>query len=488
MSGFITAAPFYGLLKSQRFTQKPIPCYTAIIHIRQGAICVNLSEHDLLHGSITRHLIRLSAPLIAGNILQQFYNTFDVFVIGRYAGGLEYAAIGTAGTLMNLFLFAVSGMCGGILVLFARHYGASDAESFRKEHAAALVLGLGVTLLLAAVGLCSLSPVLRAMRTPEEIVPHAGQYLTIIFLGLPFTFLYNLYGSLLRAVGETRTATLALLLAVLLNLGLDLLLVAVLQLGVSGAALATVASQLLSALVCLGAVVRRHRELLFRPAHLRLQPVFVRRTLSTSLVTALHQSSIYLGKILVQGTVNSQGLDLISAYTTTGRIEGFANSFGDSGAAATSILAAQNYGAGQENRVRETFSQSFRLLFLFGIVMSALMFVTAPLTVRLLLGNRDSAAFQNAVDYLRLISVFYVFCFTGNTFAGYFEGVGRVRVPFVGAASHLTIRIILSALWITRYRLPAVAAATGVGWIYVNILWGWIYKASPLSKRDAESA
>ena len=384
---------------------------------------MNASKHDLLHGSVTRHLIRLAAPLIAGNILQQFYNTFDVFVVGRYAGELEYAAIGAAGTLMNLFLFAISGMCGGMMVLFARHYGASDVESFRKEHATALLIGMGVTLLLAAGGLGFLAPILRAMRTPEAIAPLAREYLTIIFLGLPFTFLYNLYGSLLRAVGETRTATLALLLAVLINLGLDLFLVAILRLGVFGAALATVVSQLVSALVCLGAAVLRHRNLLFRSAYLRLQAVFVRRTLSASLVTALHQSSIYLGKILVQGTVNSQGLDLISAYTTTGRIEGFANSFGDSGAAATSILTAQNYGAGQTERVRETFSRSFRLLFLFGIAMSALMFATAPFTVNLLLGNRESAAYQNALDYLRVISVFYVFCFTGNTFAGYFEGV-----------------------------------------------------------------
>ncbi|MBR0280570.1 MAG: polysaccharide biosynthesis C-terminal domain-containing protein [Oscillibacter sp.] len=324
------------------------------------------------------------------------------------------------------------------------------------------------------------------MRTPEAIAPLAREYLTIIFLGLPFAFLYNLYGSLLRAVRETRTATLALLLAVLINLGLDLFFVAVLRLGVPGAALATVVSQLVSALVCLGAAVLRHRNLLFRSAHLRLEPVFVRRTLSTSLVTALHQSSIYLGKILVQGTVNSQGLDLISAYTTTGRIEGFANSFGDSGAAATSILTAQNYGAGQAERVKETFSWSFRLLFLFGIAMSALMFATAPFTVNLLLGNRESAAYQNALEYLRVISVFYVFCFTGNTFAGYFEGVGRVRVPFAGAASHLTVRIILSALWIARYRLPAVAVATGIGWVYVNLLWGWIYKKyAPVQRNGA---
>ena len=445
---------------------------------------MNASEHDLLHGGVTRHLIRLAAPLIAGNILQQFYNTFDVFVVGRCAGELEYAAIGAAGTLMNLFLFAISGMCGGMMVLFARHYGASDAESFRKEHATALLIGMGVTALLAAGGLGFLAPILRTMRTPEAIAPLAREYLTIIFLGLPFTFLYNLYGSLLRAVGETRTATLALLLAVLINLGLDLFLVAVMRLGVPGAALATVVSQLVSALVCLGAAVLRHRNLLFRSAHLRLEPVFVRRTLSTSLVTALHQSSIYLGKILVQGTVNSQGLDLISAYTTTGRIEGFANSFGDSGAAATSILTAQNYGAGQTERVRETFSRSFRLLFLFGIAMSALMFATAPFTVGLLLGKRESAAYQNALEYLRVISVFYVFCFTGNTFAGYFEGVGRVRVPFAGAASHLTVRIILSALWIARYRLPAVAVATGIGWVYVNLLWGWIYTKSAPPQRN----
>ena len=223
--------------------------YTVSIQIRQGEIRVNASEHDLLHGSVTCHLIRLAAPLIAGNILQQFYNTFDVFVVGRCAGELEYAAIG---------------------------------------------------------------------------------------------------------------------------------------------------------------------------------------------------------------------------------------------AAATSILTAQNYGAGQTERVRETFSRSFRLLFLFGIAMSALMFATAPFTVGLLLGNRESAAYQNALDYLRVISVFYVFCFTGNTFAGYFEGVGQVRVPFAGAASHLTVRIILSALWIARYRLPAVAVATGIGWVYVNLLWGWIYtKSAPPQLENA---
>ena len=433
-------------------------------------------ENELLYGDPGKHLIRLAAPLIVGNILQQFYNTFDVFVVGRFAGQNEYAALGVAGSLMNLFLFALAGMCTGMLVLLARSWGAGNMADFRRQHAASLQGGLGTVLVLSVLGLCFLQPLLAAMRTPVDILPGAEVYLRIILIGLPASFLYNLYASLLRAIGQTRVPTAALAVAVLLNLGLDLLLVGSFHIGVAGAALATVFSQLVAAGVCITWLVRHERALLINREDLKPDLPRIRRTLSLSFVTALHQCSIYLGKLLVQGTVNAQGLDLIAAYTTTGRIEGFANSFGDSGAAATSILVAQSYGAGDRERVQTCFRRSLQILLLFGVIISLILFFTAAPAARLLLGTREGEAFQNTVRYLRLIACFYPLCFTGNTFAGTFEGLGKAKIPFIGAASHLTIRVILSMLLISAMKLPAVALATGIGWLYVNILWAILYK------------
>ena len=199
-------------------------------------------ENELLHGDPGRHLIRLAAPLIIGNILQQFYNTFDVFVVGRFAGQNEYAALGVAGSLMNPFLFALAGMCTGMLVLLARSWGAGNMADFRRQHAASLQGGLGSVLALSILGLCLLRPLLAAMRTPADIMPGAEAYLRIILIGLPASLLYNLYASLLRTIGQTRVPTAALAVAVLLNLGLDLLLVGSFHMGVVGAALATVFS------------------------------------------------------------------------------------------------------------------------------------------------------------------------------------------------------------------------------------------------------
>lgn len=337
---------------------------------------------DLTSGSISRHLLRLAAPLIVGNILQQLYNTVDAFILGRYAGAAEFAAVGVAGSVMNLFLFMLTGACTGVSVILAQFYGAGDRASFRREHWLSMSAGLLVTVA------CS---------------------------GLAFV--------------------------------------------------------LLRPLLCILYLRRKAPELIFTRADCRMDGVLLRRTAHFSFVTALHQSSLYIGKLLVQGAVNTGGMEMISAYTATTRIEGFANSFGDSGSAATSVLVAQNLGAGKKERVRQSFCRSLALMVGMGLAMSAVMYVSASASVRFMLGEHSGAAFENACAYMKIIAVFYTLCFTGNTFAGYFDGIGRVSVPFIGATSHIALRVVLSWLLIGKMGLPAVAVATGIGWVMVNALW-----------------
>ena len=436
---------------------------------------MNTSKLSAGQESVTAQLIRLSLPLILSNILQQFYNTIDTWMVGRYAGPTAFASMGIAGSLMNLFLFIIIGACTGISVMFAQLYGADDMHHFRLEHYQMLAAGTAASAVLAAGGLLILPSLIRLMRTPPDMIPYVTQYLILILLGLPLTYLYNYYNGLLRSVGNVRVPLYILAGATILNLILDYLLVGTLSLGTRGAAIATVLSQGFSAALCILYLVRWRRELLFTRQNMHVSGVLLRKTCILALVTGLHQTGLYIGKMLVQCAVNTSGADMIAAYTATTRIEGFINSFGDSGAAATSVIAAQAYGAGAGDRVRRTFVSSGRLLLCFGLLCSAFLWLTAPVTSAFMLSGAGGNAFRQAAGYLRLISFFYPLCFLGNTFAGYFYGIGKPQIPFVGAASHITLRVILSFLWLPGGSLPALALATGIGWLWVNLFWTFLY-------------
>ncbi len=426
---------------------------------------------ELTEGSVTGHLLRLAAPLIMGNILQQLYNTIDAFVLGRFAGEAEFAAVGIAGAVMNLFIFMIVGACTGVSVIFAQLYGAGERSAFRREHFISLVFGLLAVAACAGLGAAVMPWLLRVIKTPAALTPHVSTYLYIILASLPATFLYNLYGALLRSVGRANAALAALAGAVTVNLALDVWFVAGLGLGITGAAVATAASQAVSAVLCILYLRRAMPEAMITRTDCRVDTELLRRTARYGFITALHQSSLYIGKLLVQGAVNTGGTELISAYTATTRIEGFANSFGDSGAAATSVLAAQNYGAGKRKRVEETFRKSLAVMLVMGLLSSAVMYVSAASLTGFMLGASSGAAFDNAAEYMRTVALFYVLCYTGNTFAGYFDGIGRVSVPFIGAAGHIALRALLSWLWVDALGLCAVALATGIGWALVNIFW-----------------
>lgn len=433
---------------------------------------------DLTAGSIPEHLLRLAAPLILGNILQQLYNAVDAFILGRCAGNLEFAAVGIAGSVMNLFLFMITGACTGVSVIFAQLFGAQDLKRFRREHFLSLTFGLLCTVACSGIGFLCLPLLLRVIQTPQALTGYVTAYLAVILLSLPAAFAYNLYGALLRAIGRATAALMALAVAVTVNVGLDVLFVAHFGWGIAGAAWATAASQAISAVICLLYLCRATPHLLFTRADCRMDAPLLRRTARYSFVTGLHQSSLYIGKLLVQGAVNTGGTDLISAYTATTRIEGFANSFGDSGAAATSVLVAQNLGAGKPERVQKTFRSSLLLMLAMGLLSALVMYLTAGATIGFMLGAYSGPAFENGREYMQLIALFYLFCFTGNTFAGYFDGLGRVTIPFIGAASHIALRVVLSWLWIDRMGMRAVALATGIGWIPVNLFWEIIRRRS----------
>ena len=434
------------------------------------------SPTDFTQGSIPKHLMSLAVPLIIGNILQQLYNTIDAFVLAHYAGMEEFAAIGVAGAVMNLFLFSIAGACIGLSVLLAQLHGAKDAEGFRNEHFIALAAGTLFSLAVGLSGAAGVSPVLRLLRTPPEIFSLVCGYLEIVLLSLPASFIYNFYCALLRSVGRMNAALGILAFAVCLNLALDMLFVACFSWGVVGAAWATCLAQAASACLIFFYLNATSPSLMFRRKNCGLHPRLLRKTAHFAFVTGLQQAGLYIGKLAVQGAVNSMGTAAISAYTATTRIEAFANSFGDSAASATSAVAAQNFGAGNRHRQRMTFWNSLFLFGAMGAVSSVLLWISAGWASAFLLGEGSGPAFDSAVSYLKIVAVFYLLNFTGSTFAGYFDGIGRVSVTLLGTCTHITLRAILSWVFISRFGLDAVAVLTLLGWLLVNAIWAFFYR------------
>ena len=440
---------------------------------------------DLTHGPIRRQLIALALPLLAGNILQQLYNTIDAVIVGRFVGDGAFAAVGVAGSVMNLFLFLISGGCSGVGVLLSQLHGAGDGPAFRRDLFLSSLFGLLLTLALTGAALVLLSPLLVLLRTPAAIQGFARDYLRIIFLGFLAAFAFHQGSAVLRAVGSTGAALAFLMVSMGTNLSLDLTFIPGLGLGVAGAAWATVLAQALAAGLCLAYLALAFPQLMFHREDMVYDGPLLRRTAHFSLVSALHMCNLYIGKLLVQGAVNSLGTEAISAYTAATRIEGFANSFGDSGHTAVSVFIGQNTGAGDQERVREGFFTGQRLLAVFGLFMSLLMLVGAVPTLKLVLPQNSGGSLGPAVGYLRLVACFYLFNFLGSGLAGYFQGRGRVNVPVIGATGHITLRVILSWLLAPRLGLPAVALATGLGWVGVVTFWSLLYSRENTSAKQA---
>ena len=261
-------------------------------------------ELHLTSGSITPQLLRLWGPLLCANVLQQLYNIINAKVVSVYLGNNAFAALGVAESVMNLFIYVITGACMGASVLIAQFFGEENYPRLRQQLYVSAVLIGGCTLTAVLLGQFFLPQLLSVIKTPEELMGDVSAYLRVILAGMVFTFTYNYLASALRAVGDTKTALYFLLLSLGYNLLMAWLLVAVFHMGITGTALATASAQLLSSALCLIYIRKRRPFLTIHRADMKMDLELMGLTSSFAAVAALQQSSLYLGKLLIQGAVN----------------------------------------------------------------------------------------------------------------------------------------------------------------------------------------
>ena len=316
---------------------------------------------DMTRGNILRQLIQFSIPLILGNLFQLSYNMVDTIVIGRFAGSTALAAVGTCDQVMNLLILGVSGICIGASVLMGNFYGAGDHEKLLEEMKTMVVIGLLFALIVMAAGIPLTGTIFALMRVRPEMMEEATLYLRVIFAGMPFTCLYNIYAAALRSIGDSKTPIRFLVVSCLVNMTLDLVLVVGFHLSVLGAALATVIAQGCSAVLCIRYVDRKVPLLRIDWRTLRINRALAGQTLSYGGMTALQQCSQPIGNIIIQSSVNALGVSAAAAFSAVRKIEDIGLLPGRSISTGITSFTAQNKGAKNESRIGQGFRQGMSM-------------------------------------------------------------------------------------------------------------------------------
>lgn len=420
--------------------------------------------HDLTEGKISRSLLLFALPMMAGNLLQQFYNIADTLIVGRVLGSNALAAVGSAYTLMTFLTSIFLGLSMGSGALFSIYKGKNDQDSLRNAIVHAFALIMAVTVLLNVLVYIGIDPILHFLRVPDEVWDGMKAYLLVIFAGIIATSLYNYFSCLLRALGNSTIPLVFLAVSAVLNIGLDLLFVAVLPWGIRGAALATVIAQYVSGIGITLYVLLKCRDLLPSREDLQFNRQILGEIGNLSSMTCVQQSVMNFGILMVQGLVNSFGPVVMAAFAAAVKIDTFAylpvQDFGN----AYSTFIAQNYGAGKKDRIRKGTRESFLISFLFCIVISAVVCIFAAPLMRIFVSAKETAVIASGVRYLRIEGAFY--CGIGCLFLlyGYYRAVKKPGMSVVLTVISLGTRVALA------YILSAYIGETGI-WMAIPIGW-----------------
>ena len=428
---------------------------------------------DLTKGPVMGSMLRFAVPMILGNLLQQCYNVADTLIVGRFLGADALAAVGSSFALMTFLTSILLGLCMGSGACFSIRFGEGDEEGLKEGMWVSFVLIAGLALALTAAVYALLEPILTLLRVPPEVRPLMAQYLQVIFAGILATFLYNYFASLLRAVGNSVTPLCFLAVSAVLNIALDLWFVLGLERGVRGAAEATVLAQYLSgAGIALAAwlgfpqlrLARRHLRV--PRGRFRLRWGRMREIAGFSILTCVQQSVMNLGILMVQGLVNSFGTVVMAAFAAAVKIDAFAympvQDFGN----AFSTFIAQNYGAGEQERIRRGLRGAVAASMAFCLVISAGVCLFARPLMLLFVEPGERAILAEGVRYLRVEGAFY--CGIGCLFLfyGLYRALGRPGMSVVLTVVSLGTRVALAHI---LSNLPAFGVA-GIWW---SVPIGW---------------
>jgi len=402
------------------------------------------TETNLLSGNILKSLLVFAIPLFLSNIFQQLYNTADIVIVGYYLGESSLAAIGACSVIFDLLIGFAIGVGGGFGIVVARSYGAGDQDLLKRTVAAALVIGILLTLFISVTASLFLMPLLKLINIPASIIDAAYSYVSILITFAIVLFTYNFCAGLLRAIGNSTMPLLFLIISSLLNILLDILFITQFNMGVHGAAAATVTAQGVSALLCLIYIYKKCPILIPEKKHFRNDVSLYKELIAQGLSMGFMLSIVTLGSVILQRAINGLGYLVIAGHIAARKLNSFCMMPIPTIAIALSTFVSQNKGANQINRIRKAVRYGNFIAVIWGAFISVILLFFSTALIKLLSGSNESIVIENGTRYLMINSPFYMILGMLLNFRVSLQGIGEKIVPVISSVMELAGKIIFA--------------------------------------------
>ena len=429
---------------------------------------------DLTTGSPWKNIIFFCIPILISNIFQQLYSMVDTIIVGQTISLSTLAAVGCTGSISFLVIGFITGITGGFGVMMAQYFGAKNEENFKRSVGTCYLLSIIVSVIVTAIAVPTAMPLLRLMRTGDDIIGRAYSYIVTIYAGITATVIYNMSAAMLRAIGDSRSPLIFLIMASVLNIGLDFLFILCFHMDVMGAGLATVLSQLIAGGACIVYGLKRYEILRINRGHLRWNGSFAWKHTAVGLPMALQFSITAIGIMVVQAVLNDLGTMTVAAYTAASKIDNFAQQPFIALGAAIATYCAQNYGAHKFERIRKGMNVGLTCVFIVSAVGFLLVFaLKIPL---LKLFSDDYRSIEDlAVLYLYINSGCYLFLGLIHLYRNGIQGMGFSAVTMLSGVTELVMRVIAALVFARFFGYVGVSVASPTAWLGADIILIAIY-------------
>ena len=426
-------------------------------------------SREMTSGPSLPLILNFTFPLLLGNLLQQTYSLVDAAIVGRFLGINALASVGASTSVVFLILGFCNGCCGGFGIPVAQKFGARDYVTMRRYVSVSLKLAAVMSIAVAIVTSLLCGFILRSMQTPENIFEGAYIYLLITFIGVPCTFFYNLLSSIIRALGDSKTPFWFLLFSTLLNIVLDLFCILTLGWGVAGAAIATVFSQGLSALLCYLYMYRKFDILKTEPADRRFRKDLARQLLSIGVPMGLQFSITAIGSIMLQSANNALGTACVAAFTAAMRIKMFVMCPLDSLGMAMATYSGQNYGAGKPDRIWMGIKSATLMMLVYSVAVAILMWGLADKFALLFISPEETEIMKDTVLFLHINTSFFILLGSLSILRYTIQGAGYTRLAMFSGVSEMVARVLVSLILVPAWGFWGVCFGDPTAWLFANL-------------------
>lgn len=423
---------------------------------------------DMTNGSPMKLILGFSVPLLFGYLFQQFYNLVDTLIVGRFLGVDALAAVGSTGSLNFLIIGFCMGVCNGFAIPLAQRFGAGDYRGMRAFMMNAVYLTIGFAVIMTVLTVLFCRPILQLMRTPDNILDDAYNYIVIIFAGIPATYLYNLVSGIIRSMGDSKTSVVFLTIASVLNIVLDLVLIITFGMGVSGAALATVISQAVSGIGCLLYSWKKF-DILHTNEDERRGNIFYMKTLcGMGIPMGLQYSITAIGSVILQSAVNTLGSNAVAAMTAGNKIGMFFCCPYDALGSTMATYGGQNVGAKKMERISEGLKSCSILGIGYSVIAFIVLYFAGGGLATFFVESAETEIIQNVHLFLIINSAFYIPLAFVNIVRFLIQGMGYSKFAILAGVFEMVARALVGFAFVPIFGYPAACFASPVAWIFAD--------------------